>query len=106
MTKKAETTTKPTTVTDVKPTEPVAEDAETESTVFDIFLDQQRKAAVEAGKALEGLVPAGLREHGSAAFREMVEGYRQLFNAAIDRVVDRIERVKVDRKEEESADGK
>ena len=39
---------------------------------LEVFIDHQRKAAVEAGKALEGLIPAAVREHGSQAFREMV----------------------------------
>ncbi len=72
-----------------------------EQTAFEIFMDHQRKAAEQAGKALEGLIPTAIRDHGSAAFKEMVEGYRQLFNAALDQVVDRIEKVKVDRKDGE-----
>jgi fatty acid/phospholipid biosynthesis enzyme len=69
-----------------------------EQTAFEIFLDHQRKAATQAGRALEGLIPTAMREHGSAAFKEMVEGYRQLFNATIDQVVDRIEKSKMERK--------
>ncbi len=77
--------------------EPVQEEAvvEEEST-FDIFLKHQRNAIVETGKALEGMLPAAVREHGQAAFREMIEGYRGLFNAAIDEVIEAFEKVKRD----------
>lgn len=83
-----------------KPTKATEEMSEEEKeTVFEVFMNHQRKAAEEAGKALEGLVPSAVRDHGSAAFKEMVEGYRQLFNSALDKVVDRIEKTKVEEKD-------
>lgn len=81
--------------------EEINEEATDETTPLEVFIDHQRKAATEAGKALEGLIPTAIREHGSSAFKEMVEGYRQLFNAAMDQVIDNIERIKVDRSKEE-----
>ncbi|TVR23824.1 MAG: hypothetical protein EA396_02535 [Anaerolineaceae bacterium] len=93
MTKKS---TKPAKATEEEMTE------EEQATVFKIFMDHQRKAAEEAGKALEGLVPTAVRDHGSAAFKEMVEGYRQLFNSALDKVVDRIEKTKVEEADDDT----
>lgn len=66
-----------------------------EDTPFDEFLDHQRKAATEVGMALESLIPEGFREHGEAAVKEAVEGYRRLFNTIIDEVVSSIEKVKL-----------
>jgi len=67
-----------------------------EDTPFDEFIEHQRKAVTEAGKALESLIPKGFREHGEAAVKEAVEGYRRLFNNIIDQVVSTIEKVKVE----------
>ncbi len=64
-------------------------------TVFEAFVEHQRKAISEAFKALESLLPVAVKEHGEAALKEMVEGYRTLFNTAIDEIVDTIEKVKV-----------
>lgn len=55
-------------------------------TVFNAFLDHQRKAIAEAAKALQGLIPEDAREHSQAAFNEMIEGYRALFNATLDSI--------------------
>ena len=67
-----------------------------ENTPFDEFIDHQRKAATEAGRALESLIPEGFRDHGEAAVKEAVEGYRRLFNSVIDQVVSTIEKVKLE----------
>lgn len=80
---------------------PEATNEEQDPTILEVFFEHQRKAATEVGKAMEGLVPTAIREHGSAAFKEMVEGYRQLFNAAIDQVVDNIEKIRMERKDDE-----
>jgi hypothetical protein len=84
-----------------KPEEITAEDVEKDPTLIREFFDHQRKAAESAGKALESIIPTGVRENGSTAFKEMVEGYRQLLNGMLDRVVDNVERFKVDKKEKE-----
>lgn len=82
--------------TKTKPEEVV--EAEVENTPLDVFIDHQKKAAVAAGKALQGLIPTAVRENGKTAFKEMVEGYRQLFNAAMDDVIETIERIKPESK--------
>jgi len=63
-------------------------------TPFDNFLDHQKKALNEAGRALESLIPVEFREHGRSAFKEVVEGYRTLFNSALDEIVDNLEKAK------------
>lgn len=72
--------------------EPVVE--EREETPFDVFLNHQRSAVTNAGKALQSLVPTGLRDHGSKAVEEMLEGYRVLFNSAIDDVLENVRTTK------------
>ncbi len=64
-------------------------------TPFDSFMEHQRKAVVEAGKAIEALVPVAVKEHGQAAFKEAIEGYRELFNSTIDEIVDAMEKAKM-----------
>lgn len=61
---------------------------------FEAFVEHQRKAFVEAGRAIENLIPVASRKHGRSAFKEFVEGYRTLFNTALDEVVEAIEKVK------------
>lgn len=65
-------------------------------TPFDKFLDHQKKAFVEAGKAFGTLLPEGLREHGEKALKEMVEGYRTLFNSTLDEVIKTIDRARME----------
>ena len=69
-----------------------------EATPFDEFIEHEKKAAQEFGKAFATLLPEGLREHGDTAVKEMVEGYRRLFNATLDDVVKTVEKVKLDDK--------
>lgn len=76
------------------------ETVETEK-FFDEFVDHQKKAITEATKAVESLIPQGFKKHGEAALKEMAEGYRALFNSAIDEIVAAIERVKIDDKDSE-----
>ena len=68
---------------------------EMEETSFGVFLKHQRKALVEAGKALESFLPEPVREHSEAAYKEAVEGYKTLVNSTIDDIVDRFEKVKI-----------
>jgi hypothetical protein len=74
---------------------------QTEPTPFDEFLEHEKKAVQEFGKAFATLLPEGLREHGDAAVREMVEGYRHLFNATLDDVIRLVERAKLEEKQPE-----
>src|SRR5687768_7975049 len=64
-------------------TTPIAEKGDT---AFNTFLEHQRKAITEAGKALQGFIPEDAREHGQAAFNAMIEGYRELINATLDSI--------------------
>jgi predicted Zn-dependent protease len=65
------------------------------TTPLESFLDSQRRALKEFGKAVESLIPDPVQEHSKKAYKEAVEGYRVLFNSVIDEVVDAIEKVKV-----------
>jgi len=85
---------------------PVYEAEETEvvekDTAFDVFLNHEREALKSAGKAFESLIPTGVRNHGETAIREMFEGYRVLFNSAIDDLISQAERVKFNEKSDET----
>jgi hypothetical protein len=70
-----------------------------EPTPFDDFVDHEKKALQEFGKAFAALLPEGLREHGDTAVKEMVEGYRRLFNATLDDLVKLIEKAKLEDKQ-------
>ncbi len=74
---------------------PVMSDGKPVETPFEAFVEHQRKAIMEAFKAFESLLPVAVREHGEAALKEMFEGYRNLFNSAIDELVDTIEKAKM-----------
>jgi hypothetical protein len=50
------------------------------------FVDHQRKAIEETGKALESLLPEGFREHGKAAGKEFFKGVKVLVDAAANEV--------------------
>jgi hypothetical protein len=76
----------------VEVTPPVVE--ESAENPFEAFIEHQRKAFVEAGRAIENLIPVASRKHGRSAFKEFIDGYRSLFNTALDEVVDAIEKVK------------
>lgn len=69
--------------------------------VFDEFVEHEKKAITEAAKAVESLIPEGFKKHGEAALREMVEGYRRLFNTAIDEIAAAFDRAKPDDKDDE-----
>lgn len=70
----------------------------TDPKAFDDFVEHEKKALQEFGKAFAALLPEGLREHGDTAVKEMVEGYRGLFNATLDDIVKRIEKVRLEDK--------
>ena len=64
-------------------------------TPFDEFVEHEKKAVQEFGKAFATLIPEGLREHGDSAVKEMLEGYRRLFNATLDDVVKMVEKARI-----------
>ncbi len=57
---------------------------ETARTPFEEFMEHQRRALEETGKALEALLPEGFRTHGSNASKEFTQGFRVLVDAAMD----------------------
>ena len=59
---------------------------------FDAFIEHQRKAAEEALKAIESLIPPDFREHGGAALKQSLEGFQILFNAVVDTVTESLDR--------------
>lgn len=71
------------------------ENVKTEETknALEAFLEHQRKALSETGKALESLIPVAFREHSSAAFNEAMEGYRSLFDTMMDEVNENVKKV-------------
>ena len=51
---------------------------------FDRFVDHQKKAFEEAGKAVDALLPTGFKEHGNEARREFIKGFKVLVDTAIN----------------------
>ncbi|NWG16784.1 MAG: hypothetical protein HXY41_09125 [Chloroflexi bacterium] len=72
-----------------------------EEGMLEEFVEHQKKAITEATKAVESLIPSEFKKHGEAALKEMVEGYRRLFNSAVDEIVAAIERIKMEDKDGE-----
>jgi hypothetical protein len=68
--------------------------AEKEPTIFENFIEHQRKAFDETGLAIESLLPVAFKEHSKTALQETIEGYRQLVNSVIDSVVEQIEKMR------------
>lgn len=85
-----------------KKVEPVAEATGAESAAkkeakpFDLFLDHQKQAFHSASKALRSLVPDDARQHGRKAVEEALEGYRTLFNSAIDEMISTVRSTRED----------
>ncbi len=82
-------------VVEVTVEKPVEEIVPVEETAFDLFIEHQRKAITEAGKAMSTLLPEEFKEHGQTAFKEVIEGYRKLFNATIDEIIAAMEKAKL-----------
>ncbi len=62
-------------------TEPAAEE---KRDAFNQFLNHQKRAFDEAGKAVDALIPPGFKEHGAEASREFVKGFKVLIDATIE----------------------
>lgn len=82
---------------------PVVEEKEAPG-VFETFIEHQRKAFDETGRAIESLLPVAFKEHSKSAVKETVEGYRELVNSVIDSVVDQIEKMRFEEKETDQAE--
>jgi hypothetical protein len=50
---------------------------------FAVFLEHQKKAIEETGKALDALLPPGFKEHSNEARREFARGWKVLVDAAV-----------------------
>lgn len=72
---------------------------------FDSFVDHQKKAVEEATKAFEALIPPTFKEHGSAAIKEMIEGFRVLFNSMIDNIKEELDKQEADKGDNQSSTG-
>ena len=79
----------------VEPTLELPEE-EKRDTPFAQFVEHQKKAIAEASKAFASILPDGVREHSETALKEMVEGYRTLFNSTLDEVIKTIENAKLE----------
>ncbi|GEM_PF-458587 len=53
---------------------------------LDDFLQHQKRALEETGKAIESLFPEGFREHGKEAGKEFAKGMKILVDAVIGEV--------------------
>ena len=51
---------------------------------FNEFLQHQKRAVEETGKALDALLPPGFKEHSREAGREFASGMKVLFDVALD----------------------
>ena len=63
---------------------------------FNMFVEHQRNAFNEVSRAFAGLLPEQTREHGEKAVREVIEGYRTLFNNALDELVKALEKARIE----------
>ena len=88
-----------------KVTEPVEESVEAVKaveekvdTAFDQFVDHQRKAVTEVSKAFNAMLPEGVKAHGEKAVEEVIEGYRDLFNSALDDLIETLEKARFEKK--------
>jgi hypothetical protein len=78
--------------------EPVMEAEMVDEQPFTQFIEHQKKAITEIGRAINALIPEAAREHGDTALKEMVEGYRRLFNSTVDEIIKTVERIKIEEK--------
>ena len=61
---------------------------------LEAFVEHEKKAFLEAGRALASLVPSGLRKHGWNAIEESVKGMGVLAGAVKDSAADVIRTAK------------
>lgn len=57
---------------------------EKEQSRLEQFIEHQKRAVEEAGKALEALFPPEFKEHSKAAVNESMEGFKVLFSFEAD----------------------
>lgn len=74
---------------------PVATLDDAEPTTLEAFMEHQRKAFTEAGKAMLALLPENFQTHTEAALKESIEGYRALVNNTLDDIIEALKKAKV-----------
>ncbi|MBX3083403.1 MAG: hypothetical protein KF716_17350 [Anaerolineae bacterium] len=67
-----------------------------EPTPLEVFVEHQRKAFTEAGKAMLALLPENFQTHSEAAVKEAIEGYRSLVNKTLDDIIETLKKAKVE----------
>jgi len=77
-----------------------------EPNALEVFIEHQRKALAEAGKALTALFPTKVQTHGEAAIRESVEGYRTLVNSTLDEIISVVQGAKIESTEAKETEAK
>lgn len=60
------------------------EQQDTMKAAFDQFMEHQRRAFEESGKAVDALMPDGFKEHSAVARDEFRKGLKVLVDATID----------------------
>ena len=81
---------------DVAVAEPEVVETPRELGAIELFLEHQRKALAEAGKAVMSFVPECVQTHGEAAVTEAVVGYRDLVNSTLDEIVEFVQKAKLE----------
>lgn len=79
------------------------------SNPLETFVEHQRKAIDETGKAIEALLPEGFVKHGKEASKEFVAGFKVLVDAAInelEKVAKQTQKPKADDDDQPSSTGK
>ncbi|NDJ61710.1 MAG: hypothetical protein GYB67_11330 [Chloroflexi bacterium] len=66
-----------------QPEEQPGEEQQTPN-AFNQFVDHQRRAFEEAGRAVDALLPEGFKEHSQKARSEFLNGFRVLVDAAVE----------------------
>lgn len=90
--------------------QPEAEQAEPKPpTPIDQFVEHQRRALEETGKAIESLLPPDFVSHAKEAQKEFIAGFRVLADTFIDemeKVAKKVETQKTDDEDKPSTTGK
>ncbi len=84
-------------VTESDPSVVTLDAPEHEPTTIEEFIEHQRKAFTEAGKALLAIVPKHFQSHSEAAIKESIEGYRTLVNNTLDDIIDALQKAKLEK---------
>ena len=74
---------------------------DTMRSAFGSFMEHQRRAFEETGKAVDALLPEGFKEHSAVARDEFRKGLKVLVDATIDELE---KMTKIDEKKEEDTD--